>query len=175
MSKLSKTAKASMVQTVSKAKVEWTPENAIPEIRRSREAKLFVGNMELVDVLLAEYDRLVGVVLGDINTKAQYAQRIETLQDDLKTLATMSAQNRATVTVLREGKQAADADVARLTETVKQLTLERDEARAQLEQEHDVRLLLSSENAKLAKETGDVVSSIHEAEATMMDAGLHKA
>lgn len=174
MSKVSKTAKASAVRAETKAKFVWTPENAIPEIRRSREAKLFVGNMELIDVLLGEYDRLQGAVLADINTKAQYSQRIETLQEDLKTLVTMSAQNRATVTVLREGKQAAEAEVVRLTETLKTITLQRDESLAQLEQERDVRLLLSGENAKLARESGDVLSSIHEAEATMLDAG-HKA
>ena len=174
MSKVSKTARASVVQTAPKAKLIWTPDNAIPEIRRSREAKLFVGNMELVDVLLGEYDRMQGVILADVNTRAGYASQIETYKEDLKTLAGMSAQNRATITVLRESKQAAEDEVARLQATVGQLARERDEARALLEQERDVRLLLSGENAKLAAQAGDVLSNIHEAEATMLDAG-HKA
>lgn len=202
MSKISKTAKASMVQTVVKAKAAWTPETAIPEIRRNREAKLFVGNMELLDVLLAEYDSLLAQRLELSASKLEYVEVEKFLTsagvdenfgapdtpdiplpswvlvlrnkiDAFKTLNTMAAQNRATITVLREGRQAAEEEVARLTETVKQLTLERDEARAQLEQERDVRLLLSGENAKLAQQTGDVVSNIHEAEATMLDAG-HK-
>lgn len=173
MSKLSKTAKASIVKADTKAKFVWTPENAIPEIRRSREASLFIGNMELVDVLLGEYDRLQDVVLESVNVASQNVSQIETLKDDLKTLAGMSAQNRATITVLREGKQAAEDEIARLTETLKTITLQRDEALANLEQERDVRLLLSGENAKLAKQTGDVLSSIHEAEATILDAG-HK-
>lgn len=165
MSKISKTAKASAVKGEAKAKFVWTSETAIPEIRRSREAKLFVGNMELIDLLLGEYDRLRDVVLADINTKAGYAGRIETLSDDLKTLMRMQAEGRATITVLRESKQAAEDDVARLTETLKTVTFQRDEALAKLEQEHDVRLLLSGENAKLARESGDVVSTVFEANA----------
>lgn len=52
----SKTAKASMVKEASKEKFVWTPESAIREIRKNRQAKLFVCNMELVDLLLAAYD-----------------------------------------------------------------------------------------------------------------------
>jgi hypothetical protein len=57
MSKQSKTAKASIVRETPRQKYIWTTEKAIQEIRNSRAARLFIGNMELVDLLLAAYDQ----------------------------------------------------------------------------------------------------------------------
>jgi len=56
----SKTARKSMsaAQAAAPDKVKLTGEAAIREIRNLRAGKLAVGNMEFVDALLAEYDKL---------------------------------------------------------------------------------------------------------------------
>jgi len=56
----SKTARKSMTaaQAAAPDKAKLTGEVAIREIRNLRAGKLAVGNMEFVDALLAEYDKL---------------------------------------------------------------------------------------------------------------------
>lgn len=59
MAELSKTARAAaaaVAKSEKKAKAEVTPAEAIRLIRIERSAKLFVVNMYLIDLLLAEYD-----------------------------------------------------------------------------------------------------------------------
>jgi hypothetical protein len=58
MSKISKTARASMGQQAPKEKVVLTEEVAIKEIRNLRAGHLAVLNVEYIDLLLAAYDRV---------------------------------------------------------------------------------------------------------------------
>jgi hypothetical protein len=67
-----------------KPKEELTPAQAIQEIRNLRRAKLFVSNMEMVDVLLAEYDKaLAGVEeLASIRAELALARQPEAPQPE---------------------------------------------------------------------------------------------
>jgi hypothetical protein len=52
-------AKTAQLKMAPKEVVVLTPEQMIAEVRRLRAGGLFVGNMEFVDALLAEYSKLV--------------------------------------------------------------------------------------------------------------------
>lgn len=66
----------------SKATKVWSAEEAINEVRQLRAGKLFVTNMELVDLLLADDDNLVGQLKENLNVQAAQAEEITSLRAD---------------------------------------------------------------------------------------------
>jgi hypothetical protein len=60
-------------QQAPKEQIVLTTEQAIKEIRNLRAGKLFVGNMEYVDHLLAAYDALLAQIAldKDLNDRGQ--------------------------------------------------------------------------------------------------------
>ena len=76
---------AENVANVPVQKLKLTPERAIAEIRSLRAGGLFVGNMEFVDKLLTEYDRVVAenneFGKRDVVLRSDYEQVIEERND----------------------------------------------------------------------------------------------
>ena len=72
---VSKQTTAAGNKQAAKAKEVLSPEKAIAEIRNLRAGKLVVGNMEYVDLLLAEYDKeKASVILLGESTAALLAR-----------------------------------------------------------------------------------------------------